>query len=116
MTSHDPQMLKGVISLLLLDLVASREDYGYSLVVRLHDAGLVGLTEGTVYPALARIEQAGWVASFLVPSELGPARKYYRITAAGNAERGRLRAAFDRLADLVQTLGGRASGRKREGK
>ena len=81
--AHDPQLLKGVLSLLLLHLLAERESYGYEIVQRLHGAGLVDVLEGTVYPALARLEREGRVATRLVPSSSGPARKYYRPTAAG---------------------------------
>ncbi len=81
--AHDPQLLKGVLSLLLLQLLAQRESYGYEIVQRLHGAGLVDVLEGTVYPALARLEREGRVATRLVPSSSGPARKYYRPTAAG---------------------------------
>lgn len=80
---HDPQLLKGVLSLLMLHLLSERESYGYELVQRLHDVGLTGILEGTVYPALARLEREGRVSARLVESSAGPARKYYRPTVAG---------------------------------
>ena len=52
--AHEPQLLKGVLSLLLLQLLAERESYGYEVVQRLHGIGLTDVLEGTVYPALAR--------------------------------------------------------------
>jgi PadR family transcriptional regulator PadR len=85
MTSHDPQMLKGVLSLLLLQLLAERESYGWEIVQRLRAEGLTDLMEGTVYPAMARLEREGRVSARLIPSSSGPARKYYRPTAAGYA-------------------------------
>ena len=81
--SHDPQLLKGVLTLLLLQLLAERESYGYEVVQRLHDDGLTGVLEGTVYPALARLEREARLTSRLVASASGPARKYYRLTPAG---------------------------------
>lgn len=80
---HDPQLLKGILSLLLLQLLAERESYGYEVVQRLHAAGLVDVAEGTVYPALSRLERERRVTARLVASSSGPARKYYRPTAAG---------------------------------
>lgn len=77
----DPQLLKGVLSLLLLHLLAEQESYGYELVKRLHDVGLTEVLEGTVYPALARLERR--ITSRLIPSTAGPARKYYRPTSDG---------------------------------
>ena len=60
-SEHDPQLLKGVLSLLVLHLLSERESYGYELVQRLHEVGLSGILEGTVYPALARLEREGRV-------------------------------------------------------
>ena len=82
--SHDPQLLKGVLSLLLLRLLTDRESYGYEVVQRLHELGLVEVLEGTVYPALARLEREGKVTTRLVPSPGGPARKYYLPTNLGH--------------------------------
>jgi PadR family transcriptional regulator, regulatory protein PadR len=89
--THDPQLLKGVLSSLLLRLLAERESYGYELVGRLRALGLDGIAEGTVYPALARLEREGHLAARLISSRSGPARKYYRPTPAG----------YDALADGV---------------
>ena len=81
--THDPQLLKGVLSVLLLKLLAERESYGYEVVQRLHAIGLTDVLEGTVYPALSRLEREGRVVARLVSSSAGPARKYYRPTPAG---------------------------------
>jgi PadR family transcriptional regulator PadR len=83
--SRDPQLLKGLLSPLLLRLLAERESYGYELVQSLRDQGLTEMAEGTVYPALARLEREGRISSRLVSSRTGPARKYYRPTPAGYA-------------------------------
>jgi PadR family transcriptional regulator, regulatory protein PadR len=99
--SHDAQMLKGVLSLLLLRLIQEREDYGYALVVRLQEAGFTDLTEGTVYPALSRMESAGLLQSRLRRSTSGPARKYYRLTSAGEGELFRTLAAWTTLTENV---------------
>ena len=82
-STHDPQLLKGVLSLLLLQLLAQRESYGYEIVQRLHEIGLSDISDGTVYPALARLERESRVSARLVSSHSGPARKYYRPTEAG---------------------------------
>ena len=104
MTGHDPQMLKGVLPLVLLRLVADTEDYGYSLVLRLHDRGLTELTEGTVYPALSRLESRGLLGSRLVASASGPARKYYELTPTGAEELARGVAAWQSLAGTVHDI------------
>ncbi len=104
MPSHDPQMLKGVLSLLLLQLCTGQEDYGYSLVVRLQEQGFADLAEGTVYPALSRLESQGFLASRLVRSASGPARKYYRPTVAGEHELERARTDWLRLVAAVTAV------------
>ncbi len=109
MNDVDPQMLKGLVTLLLLHLVAEREDYGYALVVRMRAAGFGDMAEGTVYPALARLEQAKRLDSFLVPSEKGPARKYYRLTPAGALELERALEAWNHLTGLVGDILGKES-------
>ena len=98
-------MLKGVLPLLLLQLVDEREDYGYSLVVRLHDLGFPDLAEGTVYPALSRLEAGGALGSRLVRSSAGPARKYYALTPGGHVELSRgLHAWLSLLSSVSRVL------------
>jgi PadR family transcriptional regulator PadR len=101
--SHDPQLLKGVLSVLLLQLLAERESYGYEVVQRLHEIGLADILEGTVYPALARLEREGRVSARLVSSNAGPARKYYRPTPAGYEALATGTANWQSLADVVGT-------------
>jgi PadR family transcriptional regulator PadR len=103
-SSLQPQLLKGVLSLLLLALVAERESYGYELVQRLQRLGLTDMAEGTVYPALARLEREGRLVTRLVPSRSGPARKYYRISADGHRALREGAAAWLALNDIVTPL------------
>ncbi len=98
---HDPQLLKGVLSLLLLHLLAERESYGYEVVQRLHEIGLTDVLEGTVYPALARLERENRLTSRLVASNSGPARKYYRPTPLGHEALAIGTASWQSLAELV---------------
>lgn len=101
MAEHNTQFLKGILSMLLLRLLTDEEDYGYSVVVRLQKLGFENLREGTVYPALTRLERKNWLESRLVPSDSGPARKYYRPTAAGKAE---LRLEETAWSELVENI------------
>lgn len=100
-SEHDPQLLKGVLSLLLLRLLADRESYGYEIVQRIHALGLTGVSEGTVYPALARLERERRLGSRLVASSSGPARKYYRPTPAGLEALDASIAGWQRLVAIV---------------
>jgi len=102
--THDPQLLKGVLSLLLLRLLAERESYGYELVQRLHEIGLFAIADGTVYPALARLEREARVEARLVTSRSGPARKYYRPTGSGYEALADGSASWQALADVVNPV------------
>ena len=104
MPDHDPQMLKGALGLLLLQLLSAQEDYGYAIVLRLQEHGFHDLAEGTVYPALTRLESQGLLAARLVRSSSGPARKYYRPTAAGLTELDRAGRMWHRLVTAVARI------------
>lgn len=99
--ARDPQLLKGVLPMLVLALLTQQESYGYELVTRLQAAGLADISAGTVYPVLNRLEREGLVDSRLVPSAAGPARKYYLPTGDGAAELATARRAW---ADLTATV------------
>jgi PadR family transcriptional regulator, regulatory protein PadR len=101
---RDPQLLKGVLPMLVLTLLATDESYGYELVVRLRDVGLDGISPGTVYPVLGRLEREGLLASRLQPSPQGPARKYYRTTAAGDRRREDAAVAWRQLSGVVAAV------------
>lgn len=102
--SHDPQVLKGILSMLLLKILHQRENYGYSVVLELQQLGFHGLAEGTVYPALTRLEAKGLLSSRFVPSNAGPARKYYRPTDSGTAELDRTAKAWIELSANVERV------------
>jgi PadR family transcriptional regulator PadR len=103
-TTHDVQMLKGALRLALLRLLADQESYGYELVVRLHDLGLVDVAEGSIYPAVTRLERDGLASSRLVRSSSGPARKYYHLTEAGMTALQDATAAWHHLVDALAPM------------
>lgn len=90
--------------MLLLQVLHAETDYGYSVVVRLQQLGFDGLAEGTVYPALSRLEGKGLLRSELVASDVGPARKYYRPTDAGLAELAKATEAWTELRANVDGI------------
>jgi PadR family transcriptional regulator PadR len=102
--THDPQLLKGLLSLLLLHLLAEQESYGYEVVQRLQHAGFTDVLEGTVYPALARLEREGRVSARLVSSSSGPARKYYQPTPAGYEALASGTATWTRQTEIVNAV------------
>ncbi len=93
------QFKKGSLEMLLLCLVAQKETYGYELITRLNQGGadVLGYArEGTVYPILYRLQDAGLITSRIVPAAAnGGSKKYYSITPKG-------RKTLDELVDFWQ--------------
>lgn len=104
------QMLKGVLEGCVLALVGRGETYGYELVGTLASCGLTGIAEGTLYPLLMRLEKKGFIASTYRESEMGPRRKYYRITPEGAAEIDAFAEEFAKLSDVVESVLGEEPG------
>ncbi|MEH7108668.1 PadR family transcriptional regulator [Bacillus sp. JJ1764] len=79
------ELVKGSTSLILLQLLDERDMYGYELVKELEKRSDNGLSvkEGTLYPALHKLEKQEYIDCYWQEQEKGPARKYYRITVAG---------------------------------
>lgn len=73
---------KGLVEFCVLAILNEGSTYGLALARRLEADGLIA-SESTLYPLLARLLAAGFVASEWSESEAGRARKYYTITAAG---------------------------------
>lgn len=103
-TTRNPQLLKGVLPMLILALVAGEESYGYGLVTRLREAGLSDIAPGTVYPVLNRLEREGQLESRLLASSSGPARKYYRLTEQGRASRVVAQQGWQRLSEVARSV------------
>ncbi len=77
------QMMKGILEGCILKVIEKSETYGYEIVVRLRKYGFADVKEGTLYPLLLRLEKKGLIVAAFKPSPLGPRRKYYRLTEAG---------------------------------
>lgn len=79
------ELLKGSTETLILSLVSEVPIYGYQLVkeMEIRSSGYFHLKEGTLYPALHRLERDGLVESTWEDSPTGQSRRYYRITVEG---------------------------------
>ena len=75
------QLKKGVLGLCVLALLSHADNYAYEIAARLADD--IGMGEGTIYPLMRRMQSEGLVDTYLVESQSGPSRKYYRLTEAG---------------------------------
>ena len=79
------ELKKGSVQLMLLALLVKQEKYGLEITRELKDlsGGFFDLKEGTLYPALRRLEQRGFVESHWLERERGVPRKYYKLTERG---------------------------------
>lgn len=95
------QLLKGVLDLAVLAALRDADGYGYDVLRRLRDAGLTEIGDASVYGTLRRLFQAGYLTTYVVPSESGPHRKYYALNAAG---REQLRQSVATWRGFAQTM------------
>ena len=95
------ELKKGSVQLCLLALLARDEKYGFQIVRELRDMsnGFFDLKEGTLYPALRRLEERGFVESRWVPHQGGIPRKYYRITDRGRTALREATAVWRAMTD-----------------
>jgi len=75
------QFKKGVLELIVLNIVLKKDRYGYELVEDV--SNVVDVGEGTIYPLLKRLTNDKYFDTYLVESTEGPPRKYYKITEMG---------------------------------
>ncbi|RDW17313.1 PadR family transcriptional regulator [Oceanobacillus chungangensis] len=80
------EMLKGVLEGVVLQKIHAGETYGYEITKYLNELGFEDIVEGTVYTILVRIEKKGLVDIEKKKSELGPARKFYKLNVKGEEE------------------------------
>ena len=99
------EVLKGHLDLLLLAAIARKPLHGYGVVEAIRDAtaGELELAEGTVYPALYRLEAAGLMTSSWT-SVGGRRRRVYRLTRRGQARLARQRKEWDAFAGAVRAV------------
>ncbi|MFA9560566.1 PadR family transcriptional regulator [Evansella sp. AB-rgal1] len=79
------ELVKGSTSLLLLQLLAEKDMYGYEIVKEMEKRSdkAFQVKEGTLYPALHKLEKQEVIEAYWLDQQKGPSRKYYRITENG---------------------------------
>lgn len=110
MEDFDRQLKRGTLELLLLHLLAEESTYGYQLTSILAERshGRFSIKEGTLYPILYRLEDAGWIEPEWISQDRGVPRKYYRLTTKGTARLEGLTAAWSTFSAAVETVLGPA--------
>lgn len=95
------QFKKGIIEICVLKFISSSDRYGYEVVKELQT--LLQIKESTVYPILKRLKNDLLVDTYLVESDIGPARKYYKITVKGQSQLDILSLEWDQFSNAITT-------------
>jgi PadR family transcriptional regulator, regulatory protein PadR len=100
-----PEILKGHLDLLLLAAVQARPAHGYAVIdaLRQRSHGAFDLPEGTVYPALHRLERGGLLASHW-SDQTGRRRRIYAVTDRGRAALAQQRQDWSTFATAVRSV------------
>jgi len=108
----EAEMLKGHLDAIVLAVLESGPAHGYAIIeaIRSRSGGTFDLPEGTIYPALHRLEQAALLSSTWTTPPNGRRRRVYALTRNGSARLAEGRKAWSRFAKAVDSSlgGGRA--------
>ena len=99
--------LQGSLDLLVLKTLAQRGKlHGYGIVQHIQVASdeLLQVEEGSIYPALHRMEQSGWIGSEWAMTETSRKAKYYKLTAAGRRQLKAAEESFELLVKGVRAM------------
>lgn len=95
------QMRKGVLEFCILSTLQSKDAYASDIIDTLKEGKMI-VVEGTLYPLLTRLKNAGLLAYRWEESKSGPPRKYYSITEQGIKFLAELRTTWDELVKAVE--------------
>jgi PadR family transcriptional regulator PadR len=100
------EMLKGHLDMIVLAALAAGPAHGYAVIeeIRRKSGQAFDLPEGTVYPALHRLEQAGLLTSRWVTAESGRRRRVYALTRRGERALVERRAVWEQFSDAIGRL------------
>jgi PadR family transcriptional regulator PadR len=97
------ELLQGTLDLLILRTLALEPMHGWSIAQRIEQVSgdVLQVQQGSLYPALHRLERKGWIAASWGASENNRRAKYYRLTPAGRKQLAEETAHWDRLSAAV---------------
>ncbi len=99
--------LQGSLDLLILKTLSQMDElHGYGIVLHIQRASdeLLRVEEGSLYPALHRMQQSGWITSEWRLTETNRKAKYYRLTAAGRKQLQEAEKSFEQLVKGVRAI------------
>lgn len=101
-STYPPALIRATLPLAILACLETAPAHGYGLAQHLEHWGYGKLKGGSLYPALSKLEDAGFVTTSWEQGQNGPARRLYEISGAG---RRYLETERTQLAELAQRLG-----------
>jgi PadR family transcriptional regulator, regulatory protein PadR len=103
------ELLAGTLDLLILQTLTLGRMHGYAVARHIERSSedLLRMEQGSLYPALERLQRQGWVTSAWAKSPTGRRARYYTITAAGRKRLGQKISAFDGLSLAISRVLGR---------
>jgi transcriptional regulator len=106
MTQHKADLLQGTLDMLILKALSLGALHGYGVIQRIRQMSgeMLSVEQGSLYPALYRIEQKGWVTSKWETNETGRRAKFYTLTRAGRRQLEAEEASWDRLVLAVTKM------------
>jgi transcriptional regulator len=106
MTAPKPDLLPGTLDLLVLKTLLVGPLHGYAIAreIQRRSGDVLAVEEGSLYPALHRMERRGWIDAEWGQSESNRKAKFYRVTRAGKAELRQQTAEWMRVSGAVQRV------------
>jgi PadR family transcriptional regulator len=100
------EMLQGTLDLLILQSLVLGPAHGHTIAhaIEHRSEDVLQVEHGSLYPALHRLEDRGWIASFWGTSENNRKARYYRLTAAGRKQLVEQTSRWDRLVQAVNRV------------
>ncbi|HXS96001.1 MAG TPA: PadR family transcriptional regulator [Candidatus Limnocylindrales bacterium] len=104
--ARDTELLQGTLDLLILQILLTGAAHGHTIahIIERRSEEVLQVEHGSLYPALHRLENRGWIASFWGTSENNRKARYYRLTAAGRRQLIEQTSRWDRLARAVNRV------------
>jgi len=99
-------LLQGTLDLLILKAISREPAHGWGIAKRIEllSDDVLSVQQGSLYPALHRLEQQGWVAAEWKDTELGRQAKFYELTREGRRQLERELQSWSRLSSAVQLV------------
>src|SRR5262249_29484143 len=101
--SNQTEILQGTLDVLILRALAAGPAHGHTIahVIERLSEEVLQVEHGSLYPALHRLEDRGWIASFWGTSENNRKARYYRLTAEGRKQLGVETSRWERIARAI---------------